>query len=232
MKEQRHTMSPEELHRTQTALEGERFNEEGYLVRWKDMPGESGPPARLRVVDYGYDQAVYFAEHIDRKIEALIRSFPIKALLRGERRVFDLLGRQKKVEGHAEYWTYTASEGVPLPASPMVQKLSSRDPVLRGFADGFFGIDYESVFVVSRDGAVVSAATSSREDEASAEAWVYTSPEHRRQGLAAQVASAWLQNVVDSGRTPFYSHAKDNVASRRLAERLQLRLCFVLSCYP
>lgn len=225
-------MSPEELFKTQAALEGKRFNEEGYLVRWKDMPEESGPPARLRVVDYGQDQAVYFADHIDRGIEGLIRSLPVRALLDGERRVLELLQRQEKVQAHAQYWTYTVSEGVSLPTSPNVQKLSSRDAVLRGFGHGFFGIDYESVFVVSRDGAVVSAAASSREDEASAEAWVYTSPEHRGRGLAAQVASAWLQYVVDSGRTPFYSHVKDNAASRRLAERLQLRLCFVLSCYP
>lgn len=225
-------MRPQDLYKTQAALEGLRFNNDGYLERWKDMPGESGPPDRAVAVDYSHEQCVYFGSGIDRGVEELIRSFPVQALLDSDRRVFDVLNRQKKVEGHAEYLTYTVSDTGAIPPSPVVQRLSSRDELLRGFSDGFFGIDYNDVFAVIVKGTVASAAASSREDETSAELWVYTHPEHRRQGLAIQAAAAWLRSVTDKGLTPFYSHVKDNDASRRLAESLRLCLCFVLSCYP
>jgi len=226
-------MTPEDLYKAQIRLEGLRFNDDGYLERWKDMPGgESGPPARVVAVDYGQEQSVYFGSGIDRKIERLIRSLPVQALLDGDRRVFDILNKQKKVEGYAQHWTYTASGAGVIPPSPMTQRLSSRDELLRGFSDGFFGIDYDDVFAVIVDGTLASAAASSREDETSAELWAYTRPKHRRQGLAAQAASAWFRNVIDRGLIPFYSHVKQNDASRRLAESLRLCLCFVLSCYP
>lgn len=225
-------MNPKALFKAQAALEGLRFNDDGYLERWKDMPGESGPPARVVVADYGHEQCVYFGNGIDRRAEELICSLPAHTLLKGDRRVFDILNRQKEVEGYAEYWTYTVSEAGIIPPSPMIQRLSSRNELLRGFSAGFFGISYEDIFAAIVEGIVVSAATSSREDEALAEAWVFTLPEHRRQGYAVQATAAWLRSMTNRGLTPFYSHVKDNVSSRRLAESLQLHLCFVLACYP
>jgi len=225
-------MNAEDLHKVQLKLEGKRLNRAGYLERFKDMPDENGPPARVVAAEYGQRQSVYFGSGIDREAERLIRSLPIQALLDGDRRVFDVLSKQKKVEGHAQYWTYTASDAGGIRCGPMTQRLSSRDERLREFSHGFSGIDYDDVFAVIADGTVVSAAASSREDETSAELWVYTRPEYRGQGLATDTASAWLRSMTDRGLIPFYSHVRSNDASRRLAGSLQLCLGFVLSCYP
>jgi len=233
MKSGMENMSREDLYKTQIRLEGVRFNDAGYLERWKDMPGgESGPPARVVAVDYGQKQSVYFRSGIAPEAEVLVRGLPFQLLLDGDCEVFDILNGQKKVEGHAQYWTYTVSDTTAIPRCPAAQTLSSRNGLLRGFSDGFFGIDYDQVFAVIADGVVVSAAASSREDETAAELWVYTHPEHRQRGLGTQAAAAWLRRVTDRGLTPFYSHVKDNDSSRRLAESLPLRLCFVLSRYP
>lgn len=50
--------------------------------------------------------------------------------------------------------------------------------------------------------------------------WVHTDLAHRRRGYAAQVASAWADGVTASGRVAFYSHLRDNHASRALPTRL------------
>jgi len=224
-------MTPEALFGIQAALEGLRFDEQGYLERWKDMPGESGPVARVVAVDFGDSQRVYFGSGIDGSAEEQIRQLPVRAVVDGDASVLGVLKVRKDTEAYAQSWTYTVAAGGALPAIGSSRRLSSSDVLLRGFGEGFFEIEYDDVFVCLQDGAVVSAAASSREDAASAEAWVFTTPENRRRGFAAQVAAAWVRNVVDSGRTPFYSHLSDNAASRRLAERLQLRRCFVASCY-
>ena len=225
-------MSPQDLHKAQIALEGVRFNDAGYLERWKDMPGETGPPPRVVAVDYGDEKCVYFGIGIARWAEELILNLPFQTLRAGDPEVFDILNRQSKVKGHAQYWTYTVSNAGAVPPSPMIRRLNSRDELLRGFDDGFFGIEYDNVFAVIVDGAVASAAASSREDEKSAELWVYTRPEYRRKGFAFQAAAAWLRSVTIRGLIPFYSHEKDNDASHRLAEALPLCLRFVMSCYP
>jgi RimJ/RimL family protein N-acetyltransferase len=225
-------MNAEDLLRTQLKLEGLRVDGAGYLRRFRDMPGESGPPARIVAVDYGHKQSVLFGSGINPVIEQLILELPVRDLMDGNQRVFDIIGKQTKPEGHAQYWTYTTSEAGAVRRGPLVQRLSSQDERLREFSAGFFGIEYDGVFAVIAKGTVASAAASSREDGTAAELWVYTHPDYRRQGLATKTATAWLRSMVARGLIPFYSHLRDNNASRRLSESLQLSLCFVLSCYP
>ena len=232
MGDQGGSMDPKELFTIQAALEGLRFSGDGYLVRWKEMPGESGPPARVVAANYSQEQRVYFGDGIDREIEELIRLLPVQALLDADHTVFDLLNRQRQVAGHAIYRTYTATDTAAIQPCKQALRLCSQDERLRGFSEGFFGISYRDVFAVIIEGAVVSAAASSREDETAAELWVYSHPDYRRQGFAREAAAAWLHSVIGRGLIPFYSHVTTNEASRHLAESLPLRLCFVLSCYP
>ena len=113
----------------------------------------------------------------------------------------------------------------------LAQKLSSSDERLRQFSEGFFGIAYPDVFAVLAEGIVIAAAASSREDERSAEAWVFVSPPHRGRGLAGRVTLAWLCGAQERGLLPFYTHVPDNAASQRLARSLHLALRFAQTSY-
>ncbi len=228
-------MHPEDFYTTQAELEGLRFGESGHLERFKDMPGESGPPSRVFAVDYRGSTRIYFGAGVNPDAEASIRRLSFDELWTGDSRLHEALCRstqnQARTDSRTEYWTYTPSRNVPMDVNRLAQKLSSGDERLRGFGDGFFGTDYRDVFVVLAEGEVVAAAASSREDERSAEAWVFVSSDHRRHGLAGHVVRAWLHGAQERGLLPFYSHAAGNVPSQRLAESLSLSLRFRLACY-
>ncbi len=87
-----------------------------------------------------------------------------------------------------------------------------------------FGFDKlaEQVYVVELNGQVISACVSVRQNSESAEAWVFTSPEHRRRGYAQLVVTAWAKDMIREGHVPFYSHKKENVASACVARKLGL----------
>jgi ribosomal protein S18 acetylase RimI-like enzyme len=68
--------------------------------------------------------------------------------------------------------------------------------------------------------------TAANPDKSCGEAWVYTDPAYRRQGLAKKVASAWAHSLMRIGKVPFHSHKIDNVASASLAGALQLQPVF------
>ena len=222
---------PEDLFTTQAELEGLRLDTTGHLERFKDMPGESGPPPRVVAADFRGTGRVYVASDVDPAVEARIRQLSFVQVWTGDRELHEALRRTEGNQGRTEYWTYTPSRADPLKVGSSAQKISSSDERLCDFSDGFFGIAYPDVFVVLEEGAVVAAAASSREDERSAEAWVFVSPAHRRQGLAQHVARAWLSDARRRGLVPFYTHAADNVASRRLARSLHLSLRFVQAQY-
>jgi len=220
-----------DLFRAQLALEGLRFDADGHIERWRDMPGESGLPPRVVAVDFGAEQVVYFGSSIDRDLEESILSLPTKALLTGAPEVLDILSAQQLVDGRDESWTYTVSHDMVLPVCPLVKKLAADDELRRGPDVGDRDVNRGDVFAVIVDGVAVSEALSVREDGTSAEVWVHTDPRHRRRGYARQAASAWLRSVAGRRLIPFYSHERDNVASRSLAEALRIRLVYTLSAY-
>lgn len=80
-----------------------------------------------------------------------------------------------------------------------------------------------AVLAIKEGGEVVSSCISVRENEASAEAWVYTEPEYRRRGYGEKVVRAWANDVMAQDKVAFYSYALDNEPSRRLAQKLALR---------
>jgi predicted GNAT family acetyltransferase len=100
-----------------------------------------------------------------------------------------------------------------------VSCLSKQESLVQEFGFGNFA---ENVFVIERDGKVVSACVSTRENEQCGEAWVYTDPKYRKHGFAHQVVRAWARQILKAGKVPFYSHKIENTASAHLAKRLEL----------
>ncbi len=101
--------------------------------------------------------------------------------------------------------------------------LSKHDPKVKAFGfDGFA----ENVYVIERDGAVVSACVSKCENEKCGEAWVYTDSAHRNQGFAQKAVNTWAGSLIEKRKVPFYSHKIENVASANLARKLGLQPVF------
>src|SRR5262249_37930735 len=71
-----------------------------------------------------------------------------------------------------------------------VHRYAREDPRIKAF--GFEGCADE-VFAVEVDGVIVSACVSARQNTRCAEAWVFTTPEHRRKGLARLTVTAWAR---------------------------------------
>ena len=186
------SMTAEDLYKTQAALEGLCFNDSGYLVRFKDMPGESGPPFRVVAADFRSRKRVYFGAGISPDLENELRRLPVQDLLSGTPGTIELLYPAGGDAQRAEYCTYTWDmTGLPA-VSPRVQTLSTVDERLRETSGGFFGNDYHRVFAVVMDGMVASAAVSSREDSRSAELGLHQpagAPSGPRQASGSKLAT-------------------------------------------
>jgi hypothetical protein len=104
-----------------------------------------------------------------------------------------------------------------------VECRSKNDPQVQKFGFGDFA---EHVYVIEREGKVVSACASTREDKRCGEAWVCTDPQYRHHGLARQVVSAWARDMLAARKVPFYSHKISNAASAGLTKRLELLSVF------
>jgi RimJ/RimL family protein N-acetyltransferase len=79
------------------------------------------------------------------------------------------------------------------------------------------------VFAALQDQCAVSVCASVRITGKVHEAGVETHPDFRGRGCATRVVNAWAVYVRSAGLDPLYSTSWENVASRRLAQKLNLR---------
>lgn len=204
----------------QLRLEGKEIVRGSFLREVEAVPGEEMPLMLIAQLTNA-SLVAYYDEALGRDLqETLAASFvdiefpnidPLRNVLKNWNLQFDV--------GH--YKTYV------FPSIPVhdeaVLCLSKHDKKVKEFGfDGFA----EQVYVIEKEGKVLSACVSARENERGGEAWVYTTPEYRQQGFAQRVVKAWARSLMCAGKAPFYSHKIENKASANLAGRLKLEPVF------
>jgi RimJ/RimL family protein N-acetyltransferase len=198
----------------QLRLEGmETIN--GCFVRQGEIvPGEEVPLMLIALLANGglvtyYDEVI--PPELERQLSTADIDFPIVSPL-----LDALKTRNKQVEmGH--YKTYVFP---PQPAMDIdVLCLSKHDSRVKAFGFDDFA---EQVYAIEKNGVLVSACVSTRENRMCGEAWVYTTPEYRKRGLAQKVVNTWAGGLMAAGKVPFYSHDIKNEASANLARKLGL----------
>jgi hypothetical protein len=102
-----------------------------------------------------------------------------------------------------------------------------RDGMPRPLADAGFvntGEFWAPWCIALNEGAIASIAFTVGLRPTSAEVGVYTFTGHRGRGLAAAATKGWAELPALAGKTLFYSTSWTNVSSRRVAQRLDLRM--------
>lgn len=127
--------------------------------------------------------------------------------------------------GHAGP-AYRFAEGLAAPSG--VTRITAANAHLLRWLPGWRddlerGLDaYEPILAVIEDGAAVAICASVRLTDRAAEAGVETLADYRGRGYAPMVVAAWASAVRETGRTPLYSTAWDNLASQVVASKLGL----------
>jgi RimJ/RimL family protein N-acetyltransferase len=201
----------------QMKLEGKGFNQECLLVRLG--PDAEEIPLVLLAHTADRQTVIYFNEALPVELQIEL-SDRVSQFEFSNQEIFIEPIRAWGIRTKAgHYKTYIFPEQVARVDVKEVRRFSKSDP--RVIAFGFDGLA-DVVYVIENNGMILSACVSSRQNHESAEAWVYTAPEHRRKGLAQMVVTAWAHSMLKAGIVPFYSHEIENTASANLAQSLQL----------
>lgn len=149
-----------------------------------------------------------------------------------------LLGDPQAPPAHVDAYVAALSEQAPVgrtyagPAFVLSPKQGVPDGVTRISAENAALLErhfpwalrhrdvHSPAWVVVEGGVAVAACQSAREPSPGIEAGVFTAEAYRRRGYAQRVVAAWAHEISEQGRIPLYSTWWENVASRRIAERL------------
>jgi RimJ/RimL family protein N-acetyltransferase len=213
-------MEPLAYLQLQMRLEGKAFVREHFIRQVEAVPGEEttlvliAQLANKEVTVY-YDEAISFDLQKELDLTIFSIEFP---------NVDSLLNVLRSSGIHFESGHYKTYVFPPFPRKDTdVICLSKHDSKIKAFGfDGFA----ENIYAIEHDDNLVSACVSTRENKQCGEAWVYTDPAFRNQGLAQKVVSAWAGSLLEASKVPFYSHKIENTASAKLAEKLGLQAVF------
>ena len=213
-------MEPIRYLHLQLRLEGKGIVEDRFIREVEAVPDEVVP--LLLVAELADGKVVsYCDEALSGTLQAMLASPTANLDFPAVDPLLEVL-REQGVQCEVGHYKTYVFPSIPV-SDRNVQCLSNDDGRVKAFGfDGFA----EHVYVIEREGRIVSACVSTREDANCGEAWVFTAPDHRRQGLAEKVVSAWAESLIRAGKVPFYSHKIDNLASANLAKRLGLQPVF------
>ena len=211
-------MNPIDYLHLQLRLEGKSVIGSNLLRQVEEVPGEEMPLLLIAQLIDG--QSVAYVDEalnpdLQEELARRVRSVqfpqigPLLEFLRLENIPFET--------GH--YKTYWIPAHAAVFADEEVTCHSRENPMVQAFGFGGFA---EWVYGIERDGKIVSACVSARENDFCGEAWVFTDPAYRHHGLAQKVVCTWANGLISSGKVPFYSYKMENNESASLARRLGL----------
>ena len=215
-------MNPLEYLHLQLRLEGKEIIRDNLLRQVEIVPGEDMPwlvigflANRQRVAYYDEALPSELRETLDLSIQGI--EFPQVSP------IVDVLHSRGFDVNVDHYKTYIFEEGYKFLSFDEVKRFSKRDLEVQAFGFDDFA---EEVYGIERDGRIVSACVSTRENDSCGEAWVFTDGTYRHQGFAQKVVGAWAASLIAASKVPFYSYRIDNPASASLAQRLGLQPVF------
>jgi GNAT superfamily N-acetyltransferase len=201
----------------------------GRLIR---IPGpDPDDIARVYAFQYAGGHRLYLRHDVPdatrERIEAL-----------GAERVHHDLSRVRAILAHDqpcnEVWsgqTYLFAERIDSALYPDAVRLTDAHRALLRPDRADLDLEGRAMYAVIQDDQIVSTCQSVRRSDRAGEAYVYTDPAYRRRGYGRQVTAAWASHLHRENKTPFYSHAQDNDASRGVARSLGLIPCFACVNY-
>ena len=214
-------LDPLHLIGLQLELECIGLNDQGLLVR---IPGpDPDDIGCCYVYRHAYGYSRFLRHDVPAETRTSLLALPVEA---GFERPETLLAVLRQNAPRAE-WGSGSSYVFPETLAPadfadVSQLGETHRSVIHQFDPHLSVSPNRPIQAILVDGQIVSACVSARENDWAAEAWVQTRPGFRRRGFARQVTAAWAHQVRRQGKVPFYSHRRENVASRAVAKSLGL----------
>ena len=215
-------MNPLDALHLQLRLEGRALIGDDSL-RQVEVVHDEEMPLMLIAQLAGQNLVAYFDESLEQGLQAELKKQVSRIAFPNMDALSALLNQRNISFEVGQYKTNTFPEAYAAFKDETVHCYFRQDPTIKAF--GFNGFA-ENVHAIEKDGKLVSACVSTRENASCGEAWVYTDKKYRHQGLAQKVVSVWAASLLSVGKVPFYSHKIQNVASAYLAKRLGLQPLF------
>jgi RimJ/RimL family protein N-acetyltransferase len=196
------------------ACDGLDLTPDGLIVP-RDQPLDEVP--RLIALRHPDGYSTFVRHDLPVALRDQIRTVPPAEAWRDHEQITHILTSTDVWRGT----TYLFPDLSPANHPDAVRLTEAHRPLIEQYAPGM-QID-PAVWAIIGEDRILATCESSRENDLGGEAWVQTLPAFRGRGYARQVTAAWARHLQAQGKTPYYSHRRDTLASAGVARSLGLR---------
>ncbi|MCU0522321.1 MAG: hypothetical protein MUF84_16700 [Anaerolineae bacterium] len=221
-------MTPDDYVAMQLRLECIGFDEDGRLIRIAGPdPDDLG---RVYAYRHGDGFCLYVRADMPAALYRALQDLGAQAAFEDAAAVQAILAPDVPCDDVSQWRTYRLTSPDPGLRSGVITLTEAHQPLMDAYHPGTTLGKWPIYAVVTQDpgdvSAIRAACVSVRENDETAESYVYTDPAWRGRGLGRQVTAAWGAGVLARGKVPFYSYLMTNEASARLVQGLPSVYCF------
>lgn len=182
---------------------------------------ENAKPPKVIAVNFGKEINIFYSNTMPNSLVANLEELKKHSFIDEQKKVIDILKENKQFNEAEHYIAYVFPNDVKVNTKNTKIFIGSDDEAIKKF-DPTFHKKYPVVYAVMQDNEIAACCVSSRENDKAGEAWIFTLPKYRKQGFGLKAVQLWAIELQKKGKIPFYTHEVSNIASQKLAEKLNL----------
>jgi len=219
----------------QLELEGLKITDDNKIVKIQtnhfdiEKKNDSESP-KVMAVKFDYKIEVFYSKLLPLEIVSKLEQLDKKTFFQETEKISEILQKNNQFNDLGHYVAYIFPESFEMENTDTKVFTGSDDELIKEFDESFFK-KFPMVYATMKGGKIVACCVSSRESDRAGEAWIFTLPEYRKQGFGFKAVQLWAKELQKKGKFPFYTHEVSNIASQKLAERLELKKVFETISY-
>lgn len=182
---------------------------------------KNAEPPKVIAINFENKISVFYSDLISNMLLADLERLEKYDFIGNQEKVTKILKENNQFEELGHYIAYVFPKNIEVDFDKTQVFVGSEDETIKEFDTSFYQ-KYPMVYATMKDGKIVACCVSSRENDLAGEAWIFTLPEHRKQGFGLKAVQLWASELQKNGKIPFYTHKRSNIASQKLAEKLNL----------
>ncbi|MCF7794015.1 MAG: GNAT family N-acetyltransferase [Candidatus Cloacimonetes bacterium] len=182
---------------------------------------ENAKPPKIIAVNFGKEINIFYSDKMPNSLVANLEKLEKHSFLDEQEKVIEILKRNKQFNEAGHYIAYIFPSDIQVDTENTKIFIGSEDEAIKQFDPTFYK-KYPIVYATIQNDEIAACCVSSRENNKAGEAWIFTLPKYRKQGFGLKAVQLWASELQKQGKIPLYTHEISNIASQKLAEKLDL----------
>lgn len=214
---------------TQLGLEGLKIINGNRIVKIQtnhfdiEKDNNSKTP-KIMAINFGDKIEIFYSKLISNNLFSELERLEKQNFIHDPNKIAEVLKKFNQFEEYCHFVTYIFPQNIEIDIKNTKIFIGSENEEIKKFDPSFYE-KYPMVYAVIQNENIVSCCVSSRENDSAGEAWVFTHPDFRKQGFGFTAVNLWASEL-QKNKIPLYTHEVTNIASQKLADKLNLSKVF------